>query len=131
VIHPPILNRTSHFSFIWKMYMETLLWIEKPGGCGLVILGLKIKRASVCRLHHKTDGGRSACDTCQDLTACFAWKQIWLEFSSLASRLVDVRRWVVYVAPLRRLRRGQVEYGRVDATDYVGPCYPCFVIFLV
>jgi hypothetical protein len=29
-------------------------------------LGLKIKWASVCRLHHKTDGGRSAWDTRQD-----------------------------------------------------------------
>jgi hypothetical protein len=27
-------------------------------------LGLKIKWASVCRLCHKTDGGRSAWDTC-------------------------------------------------------------------
>jgi hypothetical protein len=34
-------------------------------------LDLKIKRASVCRLSHKTDGGRSAWDTCRDLVACF------------------------------------------------------------
>jgi hypothetical protein len=34
-------------------------------------LGLKIKWASVCRLRHKTDGGRSAQDTRRDLTACF------------------------------------------------------------
>jgi hypothetical protein len=27
-------------------------------------LGLKTKWATVCRLHHKTDGGRSARDTC-------------------------------------------------------------------
>jgi hypothetical protein len=42
-------------------------------------LGLvpKIKWASVCRLRHKTDGGRSARDTCRDLAACFAWKQVW------------------------------------------------------
>jgi hypothetical protein len=31
VIHPPILNRTTHFRFIWKMYKEMLHWIEKPG----------------------------------------------------------------------------------------------------
>jgi hypothetical protein len=67
----------------------------KTGSFGLVIwvskssrrflgLGLKTKQASVCRLHHKTDGGRSAWDTCRDLAACLAWKQVWLGFSSLA-----------------------------------------------
>jgi hypothetical protein len=35
------------------------------------------------------------------------------------------------VALLRRLRRRQVEDGRVDATDCVGPCYPAFTIFNV
>jgi hypothetical protein len=34
-------------------------------------LGLKTKRALVCRLRHKTDGGRSARDTHRDLAACF------------------------------------------------------------
>jgi hypothetical protein len=38
---------------------------------------------------------------------------------------------VVHVAPLRRLRRRQVEDGWVDVTGYVGPCYPTFVIFNV
>jgi hypothetical protein len=37
-------------------------------------LGLKTKRASVCRLHHRTDGVRSAWDTRRDLAACFTWK---------------------------------------------------------
>jgi hypothetical protein len=46
-------------------------------------LGLKTKQTSVCRLHHKTNGGRSARDTCQDLAACLTWKQVWLGFSSL------------------------------------------------
>jgi hypothetical protein len=55
----------------------------KTGSSGLVIwvskslrrflgLGLKTKQASVCRLHHKTDGGRSKWDTRQDLAACLA-----------------------------------------------------------
>jgi hypothetical protein len=55
----------------------------KIGSFGLVIwasksprrflgLGLKTKWASVCRLRHKTDGGRPARDTRRDLTACFA-----------------------------------------------------------
>jgi hypothetical protein len=35
-------------------------------------LGFKTKLASVCWLHHKTDGGRSAWNTRQDLAACFA-----------------------------------------------------------
>jgi hypothetical protein len=57
----------------------------KTGSSGLVIwvsksprrfpgLGLKTKQASVCRLCHKTDGGRSAWDTRQDLAACLTWK---------------------------------------------------------
>jgi hypothetical protein len=68
---------------------------HKTGSSGLVIwasksprwflgLGLKIKWASVCRLRHKTDRGRSAQDMCRDLVACFAWKQVWLGFPSLA-----------------------------------------------
>jgi hypothetical protein len=39
-------------------------------------LGLKTKQASVYRLRHKTDGERSARDTCRDLAAYFAWKQV-------------------------------------------------------
>jgi hypothetical protein len=35
------------------------------------------------------------------------------------------------VAPLRRLRRRQVEDERVDVTGCVGPCYPTFVVFNV
>jgi hypothetical protein len=59
----------------------------KTGSSGLVIwtsksprrflgLGLKIKWASVCRLSHKTDGGRSARDTRRDLTVYLASKQV-------------------------------------------------------
>jgi hypothetical protein len=66
----------------------------KTGISGLVIwtsksprrfldLGLKTKWASVCRLRHKTDGGRSAWDTRRDLAACLASKQVWLGFPSL------------------------------------------------
>jgi hypothetical protein len=58
----------------------------KTGSSGLVIwasklprrflsLGLKTKQASVCQLHHKIDGGRSAQNTSGDLVACFMWKQ--------------------------------------------------------
>jgi hypothetical protein len=47
-------------------------------------LGLKTKWASVCRLRHKTNGGRSAWDTCRNLAAYLVWKQVWLGFPSLA-----------------------------------------------
>jgi hypothetical protein len=47
-------------------------------------LGIKTKWASVCRLRHKTDGGRSARDTRRDLAACLALKRVWLGFHSLA-----------------------------------------------
>jgi hypothetical protein len=67
----------------------------KTGSSGLVVwgsksprrflgLGLKTRQASVCRLRHKTDGGRSVRDTRRDLVACLAWKQVWLGFRSLA-----------------------------------------------
>jgi hypothetical protein len=57
------------------------------GSSGLVIcasktprkflgLCLKTKRASVYRLHHKTDRWRSAWDMHRDLAACFVWKQV-------------------------------------------------------
>jgi hypothetical protein len=94
-------------------------------------LGLKTKWDSVCRLCHKIDGGRSARDTRQDLTACLTSKQVWVGFPSLARRLAEARLRVVHVAPSRRLCRRQAEAGQVDATGYVGPCYPCFVVFLL
>jgi hypothetical protein len=67
----------------------------KTGSSGLMIwtsksprwflgLDLKTKQASVYRLRHKIDGGRSVWDTRRDLAACFTWKQVWLGFPSLA-----------------------------------------------
>jgi hypothetical protein len=66
----------------------------KTGSSGLVIwasksprrflgLGLKTKWASICRLRHKTDRGRSARDTRRDLAAYLASKHVWLGFPSL------------------------------------------------
>jgi hypothetical protein len=71
------------------------VWDSKPAATGLVIwaaksprqflgLGLKTMQASVCRLHHKIDGGRSTRDMHQDLVACLVWKLVWLGFLSLA-----------------------------------------------
>jgi hypothetical protein len=67
----------------------------KTGSSGLVIwasksprwfIGLcfKTKWHSVCRLRHKTDGGRLPRDTRRDLAACLTSKQVWLGFLSLA-----------------------------------------------
>jgi hypothetical protein len=94
-------------------------------------LGLKTKLASVCRLRHKTNGGRSARDTHRDLSACFVWKQVWLEFSSLAWRLAEARQQVMHVAASQRSCRRQVEDGRVDTMDCVGPYYHTFTVFNV
>jgi hypothetical protein len=66
----------------------------KTGSSGLVIwasksprrflgLGLKTKQASICRLRHKTNEGRSAWDMHRDLVTCLVWKQVWLGFPSL------------------------------------------------
>jgi hypothetical protein len=103
-------NQWRRFSLVWPQnWWRRFLpvWPQKQGGGGFLGLGLKIgsfdlviwasksprqflglglktKWASVCRLRHKTDGGRSARDTHRDLAACFTWKQVWLGFPSLA-----------------------------------------------
>jgi hypothetical protein len=79
---------------------------------------LKIKRATVCQLRHKTNGRRTARDTCRDLATCFTWKQVGLGFSNFASKLVEERWWVVHVASSRRSRgskakRWSVRWHRV------------------
>jgi hypothetical protein len=94
-------------------------------------LSLRTKQASVCQLRHKIDVRATAWDTRRDLATCFPWKQVWLGFSSPASRLAEARRRVVHMAPLRRLRRSQVEDGQVDAMGCVGRCYPCFAVFVL
>jgi hypothetical protein len=63
--------------------IDLVIWASKSPR-RFVGLGLKTKRASVCRLRHKTNGGRLARDMRRDLMACFTWKQIWLGFPSLA-----------------------------------------------
>jgi hypothetical protein len=67
--------KTGSFSLV--------IWTSKSSR-QFLDLGLKTKQVLVCRLCHKTDGGRSAWDTCQDLATCFAWKQVWIGFPSLA-----------------------------------------------
>jgi hypothetical protein len=107
-----------------------VIWASKSSRWFLGLC-LKTKWALVCRLRHKTDGGRSAWNTRRDLAACLAWKQVWIGFSSLAWRLAEARRRMVHVTPSQRLRRRQDKDGRVDVTGYVGPCYPCFAVFFL
>jgi hypothetical protein len=98
-------NLLRRFSSVWPQNWWRLffsVWPQNQGGgwfpglslktgsSGLVIwasksprrflgLGLKTKWASVYRLRHKTDGGRSARDTRRDLAACLTSKQVWSE----------------------------------------------------
>jgi hypothetical protein len=76
-------------------------------------------------------GDAMAWDTCRDLVACLMCKQVWLGFSSLASRLAEARWRVVHVAPSQRLRQIQIEDGRINAMGCIGPCYLCFAIFIL
>jgi hypothetical protein len=62
---------------------DLVIWASKSPR-RFLSLGLKTKWASVCRLRHKTDGGRSVRDTRRDLAGCLAWKQVCLGFPSLA-----------------------------------------------
>jgi hypothetical protein len=39
--------------------------------------------------------------------------------------------WMVRVTSSWRLREDQVENEQVDVMSYVGPYYPCFIIFFV
>jgi hypothetical protein len=52
-----------------------VIWVSKSPRRFLG-LGLKTKWASVCRLRHKTDGGRSVRDMRRDLAAYLASKQV-------------------------------------------------------
>jgi hypothetical protein len=54
---------------------DLVIWVSKSPRRFLG-LGLKSKWALVCRLRHKTDGGRSSWDMCRDLAACLTWKQV-------------------------------------------------------
>jgi hypothetical protein len=54
---------------------DLVIWASKSPRRFLGLC-LKTKWASVCRLRHKTDGGRSSRDTRRDLAACLASKQV-------------------------------------------------------
>jgi hypothetical protein len=60
---PDLGLKTGNFGLVIWASKSTQLFLD---------LGLKIKRASVCLLCHKTVRGRLARDTRRDLAACFA-----------------------------------------------------------
>jgi hypothetical protein len=81
------------------------------------LLGVEASLAKISQSDLKTGGG------------CVGGK---LKTDGSMRRVVHVApSRVVHVAPSRRLRRRQVEDGRVDATGCVGPCYPTFAVFNV
>jgi hypothetical protein len=109
---------------------DLVIWVSKSLRQFLGLC-LKTKQTSVCRLRHKIDGGRSVRDTHRDLACYLSWKQVLLGFPSLACRLGETRRRVMHMTPSQRLRRRQVEDGRVDVTGCIGPYYPTFTVFNV
>jgi hypothetical protein len=67
-------TKVDSFRFGPQNWLSGLvIWVSKSPR-QFLCLGLKTKRASVYRLHHKTDVGRSAWDTRRDLVASFIWK---------------------------------------------------------
>jgi hypothetical protein len=138
------LKPLGRFSTVWPQnpWLGFLGLSLKTDSSSLVIWALKLprwflnlvlktKRVLIYRLRHKTDRERMTRDKRQDLAACFIWKQVALEFPSLASRLTEARQRVVHVTPSWRLRRNQLENGWIDTTGCIGYCYPYFIIFYV
>jgi hypothetical protein len=66
-------NQGLRFLWVWPQnhWLSFPVWASKSLQRFLG-LGFKTKRALVCRLHHKTNRGRSTWDTRQDIAACFA-----------------------------------------------------------
>jgi hypothetical protein len=92
-------------------------------------LCLKTKRDSVCRLRHKTDGGRLTWDTRRVLVTCLVWKKVGVEFFSLTSRLVDTWLRMVHVTSSWRSRRVEAEDGWVNVIDCIEPFYSKIIVF--
>jgi hypothetical protein len=131
--------KTSHFGFPGlglKTGSYDLVVLASKSLRQFLGLGLKTKRATVCRLRHKIEGRmKTAWGTRRDLVACFAWKQVGLGFPSLASRLVVARhKWCTW-----HHHRGLVEVKPKDRRfDGVGcgavevrPIYPSLVVIFL
>jgi hypothetical protein len=71
LVEPQNQGGEGFFGLGLKTDMSALvIWTSKSSR-GFLDLCIKTKRASVCQLRHKTDGVRSAWDTCRDLATCF------------------------------------------------------------
>jgi hypothetical protein len=96
-------NRWWWFSLVWpqNQWRRFFLFWHQNRQLRFDDLGLKIN-ATVSWFGFKNQTGyglsvalqnrwedETTRDTCRDLAACFTWKQVRLEFSSLASRLVE------------------------------------------
>jgi hypothetical protein len=101
---------------------DFMIWASKlPQQC--LGLGLKNKRVMVYRLCHKTDKRmKMTRDTHRDLVACFVWKQVRLEFTNLASRLVEARcGWCMW-----HLRRDHVKIKlKTDGSMWQAASFSC------
>jgi hypothetical protein len=136
VVYPQ--NHWDDLSVIWHQnHWDSFSQFDlKTDSYGLVIwfsksprqflgLCLKTKRAMVYRLCHKTDRRiKTVRGTHRDLAACFTRKKVGLGFFSLASRLTEVWRRLIHVAPLPRSCEDQVKDGWVDEMYCVRLCYP-------
>jgi hypothetical protein len=69
--------------------------------------------------------------THQDLTACFVWKQVRLEFPSLVSRLVEARRGWCMCHHHECCIELKMMMDRVDVIGCVEPFYLNFSVFYV
>jgi hypothetical protein len=89
-------------------------------------LGLKTIHASVCRLRHKTNGGRSVQDTHPDRVEASRARVSQSGLKTGGGATTGGAHGTV-----TDVVSGQVEDGRVDAMGYVEPCYPCFTVFFL
>jgi hypothetical protein len=120
----PQTSRAVSPGFASKPMATIFLVWHQNHGWRFLGFSLKTKQTSVCRLHQKIDGGRTTQDTRRDLVACFAWKQVTIEFLKLSLRLAEARLWMVHVTSSWRLHREEAEDGWIDAMSCIRLFYP-------
>jgi hypothetical protein len=113
-------NRQLQFTDLGLKIIATISWF-----------GPKNMQTTVYQLRHKTDRRmKMAWDTCRDLAACFAWKQVGLGFPSLSSRLVEARHgWCMWYhrggcVKLKLKTNGSMRWTALD------PCTPTLLFSL-
>jgi hypothetical protein len=108
--------RTGGFGFpglsLKTVSYSLVIWASKSPRWFLG-LGLKTKRAMVCRLCHKIDGRmKTTRGTRRDLVACFSWKQVRLGFPTLKTGGGVAR--MVHAASSQRSRGGEAKRWTVQ-----------------